>query len=67
MAKNNNVSDFLQDIADELKMLRGDYSDINAQNFTDVIRTMKSKPFKDVNFIDYDGVIIHSYSWDEFR
>lgn len=67
MAKNNNVSDFLQDIAEELKIQRGEYSDINAQDFTTIIRTAKSKQFKDVNFIDYDGAILYSYSWDEFR
>ena len=70
--KNDNLSDFLTDIANAIREKTGTTNPINAQNFSYEIRSISGDPsiqtaaFKDVNFYDYNGTILYSYYWDEF-
>jgi hypothetical protein len=72
MAKNNNLKDFLTDVADAIREKKGTTEKINPQNFSSEIKSIESGggivpcEWNDVNFYDYDGTILHSYSWDEF-
>lgn len=70
MAKNDNLTDFLTDVADAIREKKGIEDKINPQNFSDEIKSIETGivpcQFKDVNFYDYDGVILYSYDWDEF-
>lgn len=69
MAKNDNLQDFLIDVADAIRAKKGTTDKINPQDFSSEIASIQSgvepKEMKDVNFYDYDGTILHSYSWDE--
>lgn len=69
MAKNDNIQDLLTDVADAIRAKKGTTDKINPQNFSSEIASIQSgvepKEMKDVNFYDYDGTILHSYSWDE--
>ena len=72
MAKNNNLGDFLTDIADAIREKKGTAEPINAQDFASEIASIETgggmvvdAPIKDVNFYDYDGTRLYSYSWDE--
>lgn len=70
MAKNNNLTDFLQDIADTIRAKRGITGPISAQNFASEIASIESSgggtsgaaSKSDVNFYDYDGTLLHSYT-----
>ena len=72
MAKNNNLTDFLADVADAIRTKKGTTAKINPQDFSSEIAsipvgggsTTTSK--SSVNFYDYDGTLLHSYSKDEF-
>lgn len=72
MSKQDNLTDFLTDVADAIREKKGTTEKINPQNFSEEIRSIKggggivSKEFKDVNFYDYEGTILYSYTWDEF-
>ena len=72
MSKQDNVHDFLTDIAEAIRKKKGTTEPINAQNFSEEIRGIESGggivpcEFKDVNFYDYEGTILYSYTWDEF-
>lgn len=73
MAKNNNLSDFLTDIADAIREKKGTNEPINAQNFSSEILSIETNitssstvSEKDVNIRNYDGTIIYSYTKDEF-
>ena len=71
MSKENNLKDFLTDIADAVREKKGTTESINAQNLSDEIRnlsngSLSTAEWNDVNFYDYDGTILHSFSWDEF-
>jgi hypothetical protein len=69
MAKNDNLQDFLIDVADAIRAKKGTTDKINPQDFSSEIASIQSgvepKEMKDVNFYDYDGTILYSYSWDE--
>lgn len=72
MAKNNNLKDFLTDVADAIREKKGTTEKINPQDFSSEIKGIESGggivpcEWNDVNFYDYDGIILHSYTWDEF-
>ncbi len=73
MAKNNNLTDFLTDVANAIREKEGTTAAINPQTFSARILALQTGggggaavPAKDVNFIDYDGTILHSYSKDSF-
>lgn len=73
MAKTDNLKDFLTDVADAIREKKGTTDLINPQDFSAEIASIKSggggvdaaSP-KAVNFRDYDGTILHSYTKDEF-
>ena len=68
MAKNNNLKDFLTDVADAIREKKGTTEPINPQNFYSEIASIESGGGGDVeeaqsklvNFIDYDGRIFYS-------
>lgn len=74
MAKNNNLTDFLTDVANAIREKEGSGEAINPQAFSSRILALQTGgggggglvPAKDVNFRDYDGTILHSYSKDAF-
>lgn len=72
MAKNNNLTDFLTDVANAIREKKGTASKINPQDFSSEISSIVSGGGlqavlpNDVNIIDYDGTIIYSYTADEF-
>ena len=71
MAKNNNLTDFLTDVANAIREKKGSSDPINPQNFSDEIASIESGGGgggggADVIFRDYDGAILHSFSADEF-
>lgn len=72
MGKSNNLDDFLTDLANTIREKKGTNEPINAQDFSSEIASIQSGgnkyptyPFADVQFIDYDGVLLHSYTWEE--
>ena len=72
MAKNDNLKDFLTDVADAIREKKGTEDLINPQNFSDEIRNLPSGggevvevEEKDVNFYDYDGTLLFSYTIEE--
>lgn len=70
MGKNNNLKDFVTDIADAIREKKGITELINPQDFSSEIKSIESGivpcEWNDVNFYDYDGTILYSYTWDEF-
>ena len=72
MAKNNNLTDFLTDVADAIRMKKGTTAKINPQDFSSEIASIPTgggsatASKSSVNFYDYDGTLLHSYSKDEF-
>ena len=73
MAKTDNLTDFLTDIADAIREKKGITSAINPQDFSSEIAsiesgggTIASVSVRDVNFYDYDGTILHSYTKEQF-
>ena len=74
MAKNDNLKDFLTDVANAIREKKGTTDLINPQDFSAEIASIKSGGgggatsalAKAVNFRDYDGTILHSYTKDEF-
>jgi hypothetical protein len=72
MAKNDNLKDFLIDVADAIREKKWTTEPINPQDFASEIASIETgggmvvdAPNKDVNFYDYDGTRLYSYSWDE--
>lgn len=72
MSKVNNLHDFLQDIANAIKEKKGTTNKINAQKFAEEIQNLPSggiieeeKTRKDINFYDYDGTLLFSYTIEE--
>lgn len=70
MSKQDNLTDFLTDVADAIREKKGSSEKINPQNFSEEIRSIESgeKPSveeKDVNFYDYDGTLLFSYTIPE--
>ena len=77
MAKHDNLKDFLTDVANAIRAKKGTMGPINPQNFSAEIAAIEtggggsgggsvSVLSGAVNFRDYDGTILHSYSKDEF-
>lgn len=70
MAKNDNLKDFLTDVADAIREKKGTTDLINPQDFSAEIASIQSGggavAANDVTFYDYDGTILHSYTKDEF-
>ena len=70
MARINNLTNFLTDVAAAIKTKKGDNTPIPAANFdTEIINLpggSGGKEAKDVNFYDYDGTITNSYTKNEF-
>ena len=75
MAKTDNLTDFLTDIADAIREKKGTTGTINPQDFSSEIASIESgggssavtsAPISDVNFYDYDGTILHSYTKEQF-
>ena len=75
MAKNNNLTDFLVDVANAIRAKKGTTAKINPQDFSSEIASIESGGGSaapslampnDVNFIDYDGTILYSYTRGEF-
>lgn len=74
MAKNNNLTDFLTDVANAIREKKGSSDPINPQNFSDEIASIETGggggaavvAESDVNFRDYDGTLLHSYTKSQF-
>lgn len=76
MAKNDNLTDFLTDVADAIREKKGTTGKINPQDFASEIASIEGGGgggvekvealVDDVNFYDYDGALLYSYSKDEF-
>ena len=76
MAKTDNLTDFLTDIADAIRDKKGTTGAINPQDFSSEIASIESggggssavtsASVSDVNFYDYDGTILHSYTKEQF-
>lgn len=73
MAKTDNLTDFLTDIADAIREKKGTTESINPQDFSSEIASIESgggavvsASVSDVNFLDYDGTILHSYTKEQF-
>ena len=77
MAKTNNLTDFLTDVANAIRSKTGDTGLINPQDFSARIAAIEtgggggdtpspsptpSASKGDVTFYDYDGIVLHSYS-----
>lgn len=71
MGKENNLYDFLVDVADAIREKKGTTSLINPQNFSEEILGIEGGGYtpiverKDVNFYDYDGTLLYSYTSEE--
>lgn len=65
MATNNNLEDFVNDLASAIRLRSKDFNSMNVQDMSDRIRQIGSVEEKDVNFYDYDGVRLFSYSKEE--
>lgn len=74
MGKNNNLTDFLTDVANAIRDKKGTTDLINPQDFSAEIASIETGggggaavvAESDVNFRDYDGTILHSYTKNEF-
>lgn len=78
MAKNDNLTDFLTDVADAIRSKKGTSAKINPQNFANEIASIKTgggggggnalptAGVNDVTFYDYNGHILYSYSRTDF-
>ena len=69
MSKQDNLTDFLVDVASAIREKKGTTEKINPQNFSEEIRSIESGTTeveeKDVNFYDYDGALLFSYTIPE--
>ena len=76
MAKTDNLTDFLTDVANAIREKKGTTGTINPQDFSSEIASIESggggggavtsASVNDVNFYDYDGTILHSYTKEQF-
>ncbi len=76
MAKNNNLTDFLTDVANAIRAKKGTTEKINPQDFSSEIASISTGgggggtsvavSKSDVNFYDYDGTLLHSYTKSAF-
>jgi hypothetical protein len=83
MAKNDNLKDFLTDLADAIREKKGTSGPINPQDFTSEIASIETGgggiipdyyseegvlEYKDaVRFFDYDGTILYTYAIEEAK
>ena len=76
MAKNDNLTDFLTDVANAIREKKGTTDLINPQDFSAEIASIETGGGEGggggggaaagaVNFRDYDGTVLHSFSKDE--
>ena len=71
MARTNNLNNFLTDVANAIRTKKGTQATIAAADFDTEIENLPSgsrteAPDNDVNFYDYDGFRIYSYTAQEF-
>ena len=76
MAKNDNLTDFLTDVANTIRRKKGIAGKINPQNFSAEIQSIQTgggsgeaiptASLNDVTFYDYNGHILYSYSYTDF-
>lgn len=71
MARTDTLGNFLTDVADAIRTKKGSEELIAAADFDTEIENLPSgggieAPFNDVNFYDYDGFRVYSYSASEF-
>ena len=72
MAKNNNLTDFLTNVADAIRYKKNTSEKINPQDFFTHIVTIGSEGGDSgvtpnaVRLLDCDGTLLHSYSADDF-
>lgn len=71
MAKNDNLTDFLTDVADAIRYKKNTTKKINPQDFSEEIKGIfdvvdKGVSANAVTFYDYDGTILYSYTKEEF-
>lgn len=70
MSKENNLTDFLTDVADAIREKKGTTDKINPQDFSDEISKIPSSDevvaAKAVAFYDCDGRILYTYTKEEF-
>ena len=72
MARIDTLGHFLTDVADAIRTKKGSGSTIQASSFDTEIASIPSGggeavEKKDINFYDYDGTILHSYTKSEFN
>ena len=69
MADTSNLSSFLRDVANSIRDKKGTTDKISAANFDQEILDIKSGELtsKDVDFIDYDGTLLYSYTLEEIQ
>lgn len=69
MAKNDNLKDFLTDVANAIREKKGTSALINPQDFSAEIASIQSGggglEEKDVNFYECDGTLLYSYTKEE--
>lgn len=73
MAKTDNLTDFLTNVANAIREKKGITEAINPQDFSSEIASIESgggavvsASISDVNFYDYDGTILYSYTKEQF-
>ena len=68
----DNLTEFLTEVATAIREKKGTQDLINPQDFADEIKSIEggggtpTAEWNDVNFYDYEGTILYSYSWNEF-
>lgn len=70
MAKDNNLTDFLTDLANTIRAKKGTSDLINPQDFSSEIQNIETgfeypSQGKDVNFYDYDGTLLYAFTSEE--
>ncbi len=63
MAKNNNLTDFLTDVADAIRDKKGTTEKINPQDFSDEIRGIKTSTSMWTGHVDVEG--LKAIGWDD--
>ena len=75
MAKNDNLTDFLTNVADAIRYKKNTTERINPQDFFSQIVSIGNEGGNgdgvvtrpnSVRFFDYDGTLLYSYSTDDF-
>ena len=74
MSKNNNLHDYLSDLANAIREKKGTSGAINAQDFASEIASIEGggsgsvvvMAASDVNFYDFDGTLLYAYTKEQF-